>query len=443
MKSFEIRLATLTLAVATLASLFFPSCRKDNFFEPGQNLTDAGSIAALAAQHPERFFVPEKQGVPGRYIVMLEESYLRPAVLDETETPLRPTAIEDRSASRRQEVEAGVENFIAQVGIARDKVSATYGQLIAGFTAELTADQVKALLDDPNVKSIEQDMQIAVNDVLESVDQPGDAPEAQITPCGITRHGGSANGSTSDKWIWIVDSGVQSSHPDLNVVTNATYAKSFVGGTYEDCLGHGTHVAGTAAAKNNTIGVVGMSAGAWVVPVKIFDGCGNTYYNSTLLAALNHVSIYDIAGDVVNLSIGGYYGSGCATYSPLKAAVQNLGNSGTWVIIAAGNNGAYAGNYQPGCISGTKILTIANMTCANAWNTSSNYNLVTNGAPIDWIGVGTSVYSTYLGSGYAYMTGTSMATPHVAGIVHWRQANPLQNGTVTRNGVVYKAASRI
>jgi subtilisin family serine protease len=108
----------------------------------------------------------------------------------------------------------------------------------------------------------------------------------------------------------------------LNIVTNTTYAKSFVGGTPNDCQGHGTHVAGTAAAKNNSFGVVGMSAGAWVVPVKVMNACGNTYQNSTLLAALNHIAAYDEPGDVINMSLGGYYGNGCSSYSMFKTVIE-------------------------------------------------------------------------------------------------------------------------
>lgn len=425
------------LALSASLTLFFVSCKKDNVAT-----ADFEGIQELVAENPERLYVNEELGVANQYIIMLKESYLRPAILDELPEASRPTTAEDRNANQRQMVEAEVQRFIAEVDIPQEKVSAVFGHLISGFTAELTKAQLILLLNDPRVESIEQDMEVTVDDVLETNDTQA-VDRAQTTPCGITRHGGAGNGSGSSKWIWIVDSGIQTSHPDLNVITNSPYARSFVGGSFQDCNGHGTHVAGTAAAKNNSFGVVGMSAGAWVVPIKIMDGCGSTYYNSKLLSALNHIASCDEPGDVVNLSIGGYYGSGCNTSSPLKSAIENLGKSGTWVVIAAGNNSAFAGNYQPACINGTKILTIANMTCQGAWNSTSNYNLPLVGPTIDWIGVGTNVYSTYKGSSYATMSGTSMAAPHVAGIVHYRQANPIQNGSVTNNLSVYKVASRI
>jgi hypothetical protein len=78
------------------------------------------------------------------------------------------------------------------------------------------------------------------------------------------------------------------------------------------------------------------------------------------------------------------------------------------------------------------------MTCAKAWSSFSNFGV----PPTDWIATGSSVYSTYKNGGYATLSGTSMATPHVAGIVHWKQAAPAQNGTVTKSGVQYKIAVR-
>ncbi len=105
------------------------------------------------------------------------------------------------------------------------------------------------------------------------------------------------------KWIWIVDTGIDLTHPDLNVETNTAYAKSFVGGSANDCNGHGTHCAGIAAAKNNTIGVIGVSAGARVVPVRVLN-CQGSGSSSGILSGLNHVAANDEPGDAVNMSLG-------------------------------------------------------------------------------------------------------------------------------------------
>lgn len=441
MKSLKIRLCKFVVIAGFITPLLFTSCQKENIVKTTDEIE---SIGDLAAQNADRLLINDKNGVQERYIVMLKDTYLRPAIFDEQQDAMRPSSGKDPYANKRQSIVNGVEQFIEEVGIDREKVTDVYGHLLAGFTAVLTVKEVKTLLLDPRIEGIEQDLFFEINDKLEITEQSsgGMSPEAQVTPCGITRHGGAGNGSGSNKWIWIVDSGIQSNHPDLNVVTNPTYARSFVGGTFQDCNGHGTHVAGTAAAKHNNIGVIGMSAGAWVVPIKIMAGCGGSYYSSTLISALNHIASYDEPGDVVNLSIGGYAGPTCSNSSPLRTAIQNLGNSGTWVIIAAGNSNAYAGYYQPACYNGTRILTIANMTCQNTWNPTSNYNLPMAGGPIDWIAVGTNVFSTYIGSSYATMSGTSMSAPHVSGIVHWRQGGPLQKGIVAGYGVNYKVASR-
>jgi Subtilisin-like serine proteases len=312
MKTHKNLIASYTFATLAIAALSFASCKKDDVVN-----SKGKSVQELAADYPDRLFVNDEVGVAGRYIVLLKESYLRPSILEESPDAERATASENRNSSRQQSVEDGVERFIAGTGLGREKVTAVFGHLISGFVAELTVAELKLLLEDARVESIEQDIQITVDDVLESNEtEAKDRSMLQNIPCGISRHGGAGNGSGSSKWLWIVDSGIQSNHPDLNVVTNTTYARSFVGGSFEDCNGHGTHVAGTAAAKNNSYGVVGMSAGAWVVPIKIMSGCGSTFYISTLLQALNHIAFYDEPGDVINLSIGGYYGSGCSTSSP-------------------------------------------------------------------------------------------------------------------------------
>jgi len=211
----------------------------------------------------------------------------------------------------------------------------------------------------------------------------------------------------------------------------------FVGGSANDCNGHGTHVAGIAAAVNNGVGVVGVSAGASVVPVRVF-GCSGGSSTATILSGINHVGAFDLPGDVANLSLGGFFGSGCSTNSSYRNALLSLGNAGTRVAIAAGNSSDNAANYNPACINGTNIFTVASMTCNRTFSSFSNFNV----NPVDVIATGSSVLSTYLNGGYATLSGTSMASPHVAGIMHARGSGPRTSGSVNNRGENYPIAVR-
>lgn len=290
----------------------------------------------------------------------------------------------------------------------------------------LSHDQLESLLSNPNIKTIEQDMEIRLPELSIEFLSPG--LRNQQTPCGITNAGGSAGGSGSSKWIWILDTGIDLDHPDLNVETNGSFAKSFVKGSKspDDCHGHGTHCAGIVAAIDNSIGVVGVSAGARVVPVRVL-GCNGSGTTSAILSGLNHIAANDEPGDVINISLGGYWGSNCATNSSYVSALTNLSNAGTLIAIAAGNSSANASLYTPACINAANLHTIASMTCAKGWSSFSNFGI----PPCDWIATGSSVYSTYKGGAYATLSGTSMAAPHVAGIMHQNQSAPNQNGSVT------------
>ena len=330
--------------------------------------------------------------------------------------------------------------FTQKYNIKAEQIKQSYYHAFSGFAAALSEEEVAVLKKDPNVLSIEPDVEIQLSPGKQTIE----TPTAQNTPCGITNAGGFADGSTKATWIWIVDTGIDLDHPDLNVQTASPFAVSKVGGTADDCHGHGTHCAGIAAAKNNGVGVVGVSAGAKVVPVKVFASCTSpSSPSSTIISGIDHVAGHDITGDVVNLSLGGpFTGTNCAVNSAYKTAVTNLSNSGTWVAIAAGNSSMDAANYQPACVNAAKIVTVASMAC-NKTFASSYSNFETSAAgPIDYIATGSSVSSTYKDGGYATMSGTSMAAPHVAGILHQRNALPTNGGTVTYNGVNYIIAKR-
>jgi hypothetical protein len=228
----------------------------------------------------------------------------------------------------------------------------------------------------------------------------------QSTPWGVARVGGPSDASASAHKAWIVDSGIDLTHPDLNV--DAADGMSFLSSdsSLNDGNGHGTHVAGIIAAKNNTIGVVGVAAGAPVVPVRVLDASG-TGPDSGVIAALDYVYQHAAPGDVVNLSI-----QADVVNSTMDDAVVALGAAGVFVTVAAGNNGANAGNYSPSRANGANVFTVSAFNSRDTWASFSNW-----GPSVDWGEPGVNVPSTYKNGGYATLSGTSMAAPHLAGIL--------------------------
>ena len=380
---------------------------------------------------------PAGEIIPDQYIITFDD--------DETAARISQMTFSDRaskarfSESRLNDVKARVNDLIQTSGIQVDSIKDYYAVAIAGFSAKLSDAEVQTLQQEPGL-SIEPDrMMYLDNFQVESVDTSAAIARtaaSQTVPCGIKKAGGYADGTQKGTWVWIVDTGIDLDHPDLNVITESTYAKSFVKGSPDDCNGHGTHVAGIIAAKNNNKGSVGVSAGAPVVPVKVFKCSGGSPV-STILAGIDHVARYDLVGDVMNLSLSGFYGSNCSSSSSYKKAVNNVAYGGTWVALAAGNEHDNANLYQPACLGGKKIYTVASITCDGKWSDFSNY-----GTTVDWVATGSDVYSTYKNGGYATLSGTSMATPHVAGILHQRAASPKERGTIKYKGRTYSIASR-
>jgi len=384
-----------------------------------------------------------EDAIPDQYIVQLKNDVVGPPSLLKLDRSKNYSREEKGSLMEKlnKETEVKIKAWLANNGIFEEEVLHIYTAATIGAAVRISSEKFEKLKTNQDIETLSYDRMISIpNYQVESIERSGGL-RMQTTPCGITNAGGFANANTS-RWAWVVDSGIDLDHPDLNVVTNSLYAKSFVGGNADDCNGHGTHVAGTIAARNNSIGVVGVAAGAPVVPVKVF-GCSGGSPSSTIISGINHVATYDSPGDVLNLSLGGAWNAGnCATTCNYFTSVTNIANSGTRVAIASGNNFGNAANVQPACINGTNIFTVTNMRCNGTYyddiNTGGNWGR----PPVDFIATGTSVLSTFLNGGYATLTGTSMATPHVAGIMHVRNAAPLTNGTVTFSGVNYPIAVR-
>lgn len=414
-------------AGAMLSALMITSCQNENFSD--------GTVETIVQPTST-----EGKIIPGQFIITFKDSKVEPAsrVLEKRSF----TSREDKASAVRDISEVSIKKMntiLSEYNVDQSKVLSYYTTKISGVAINLDDSEFEKIAKDDNVASIEYDrvVELPKFEIEEVISGDQSQRMAQQTPCGITRAGGAGNGANRDEWIWVIDTGIDLDHPDLNVVTNTTYARSFVGGSANDCNGHGTHVAGTAGAINNGIGVVGVSAGAPVVPVRVF-GCSGGTSTSTILSGINHVGQYDLPGDVANLSLGGFFGSGCANNSSYRSALTALANGGTRVAIAAGNSSANSANYQPACVNGNNIYTVASMTCNRGFSSFSNYNM----NPVDVIATGSSVRSTYLNGGYATLSGTSMASPHVAGIMHARNNGPRTSGTVSSRGENYPIAVR-
>ena len=361
--------------------------------------------------------------IPGKYIVIFDEDQLGiPAGLKARKAG--PAA--DRTKANEAEAQAeynAVNEGYAQVmrrvvaekakDVAFDRV---YSHATTGFSASLNERQLAALRSDPRVKLIEPDRQVNLDFKVESVGARAD--RAQTTPWGITAVGGAVSYAGGSRWAWIIDSGIDLDHPDLTVNTSAS--RSFISGqNADDGNGHGTHVAGTVAARNNTIGVIGVAAGATVVSVRVFGASGSSS-NSIIISGIDYVTANALAGDVANMSLGG--GASTAT----DDAVRRLAARGVRCAVAAGNSSANANNFSPARVNATNVWTVSSHTSTNAWSSFSNFA----NPPIDWCAPGSSVYSTYRNGGYATLSGTSMATPHVAGILL------VNNGVINSRGRV-------
>lgn len=274
-----------------------------------------------------------------------------------------------------------------------------YETALKGFSARIPADQVNAVRRDSRVRYIEQDRVIA----LGKGKPGGGGGAAQVTPWGITRVGGSASGA--GKRAWIIDTGIDLDHPDLNV--DVSRSVSFISNeTADDQNGHGTHVAGTVAAIDNSRDVVGVAAGATVVAVKVLNRRGSGSY-SGVIAGVDYVAANGANGDAANMSLGG------PVSQALDDAVSAAAATGVKFALAAGNESDDANNHSPGRTNGANIYTVSAINSSNVFASFSNYG----NPPVDWAAPGVSILSLWKGGGTNTISGTSMATPHVCGLL--------------------------
>lgn len=331
----------------------------------------------------------------------------------------------DGNAIQSINIDAEVSSILSKHNIDISSVFATYSTVITGFAASLTTEEVKSLLNDKRIQLIEQDFEILVVDNIESVeDSKGTTIQAQSISWGITAVGGFVEANETTGVAWIVDTGIDLDHPDLNV--DLTLSKTFVtsgkdAASADDLNGHGSHCAGVVAAKNNTEGVVGVCANAKVIAVKVlsYRGSGTV---STIIQGLDYVgkNLIPEKLNVVNMSLGG------SASTTLDNAVKNLAELGAYVVVAAGNSAKPVTSFSPSRVESNRVYVISAHDNLSKLASFSNYGNPT----IDYAAPGVSIKSCYKNGLYATMSGTSMATPHAVGIL---LAN---NGLINQNGYI-------
>lgn len=271
-----------------------------------------------------------------------------------------------------------------------------------------------------NLKVTKDIVMMASPTDLDSSGRPGpgggggtSTPPPQTTPWGITRiKAREANQLTRGEGVkvCVVDTGVDQTHPDL--VNNIVGGYNFVtikGKTnpnnWNDDNGHGSHVSGIIAAEDNSFGTVGVAPKASLYGVKVLDQRGSGYLSDVA----DGISQCVQAGtQVINMSLGA---SGDPNQdSPLKAAILNAQAAGLIVVVAAGNEGQDISNTIPAGYS--SVIAVSATDSSDQFASWSNFGLGND----DFAAPGVSIYSTWKGGGYNTISGTSMASPHVAGV---------------------------
>lgn len=344
------------------------------------------TILILSTSLPYQTIEAQKGGpdfIPGQYIVVLEDG-------------------------------VSSQNVIKKHGAAPDFV---YSHALNGFSAPLSPAALAELKQDPRVKYVEQVQKLSIS--------------VQDIPTGIDRidaEPGTSTTSYADKvTVAIIDTGI-ADHLDLNVVKKVNCAKKgpfnqeCKEGNANDANGHGTHVAGTVAARDNTEGVVGVAPGADLWAMKVFkdNGDGWTSYS---IAALDYI-IGQGGVDVVNMSLTS------STSQAVNDAVKRTYDAGIVVVVAAGNQLSDASTRSPasapeaitvsaiadfdGKGGGKADQTVNFSICTE--DTDDSFACFSNfGSLIDIAAPGVLILSTWNDGGYATISGTSMASPHVAG----------------------------
>lgn len=373
------KFSSLSLILFIVTTFTLVSCGQT------QTVTKDDSLTDQAAANLVKVFNKNSTKIPNQYIVVLKDSNSDPE-----------SVAKEHGASGAQ----------------------FYKHALKGYTATLSDKQLDKVKKDTRVEFVSEDYEVTMF-------------ASQSIPTGINRIAATNNSNKGTGiGVAVLDTGIELTHPDLaaNIVANTS---CIVGkNTGLDDNGHGTHVAGTIAAINNSVGVVGVAPEAKLIAVKVLNASGSGTWSS-IICGIDWITAnaakYNIK--VANLSLGGTgtndNNCGKTNNDALHKAICRSRDAGITYVVAAGNNGTDAkstvpASYDDAVITVSALADTDGKSGGTGYSTSygkddtfasfSNYGTVVDiGAP------GVNISSTWKGGSYKIISGTSMATPHVAG----------------------------
>jgi subtilisin len=375
-------------AVLLPVLLFMAGCKKDKNTADNTSLSPEDCIQSGAVGNGEV--------VAGRYIVAYKTS-----------------SVSARGMTAERLNTIGT-NVLKRNSISEKALKASFAGEPGGFIAELSIEEAGILSLDENIEAVEPDRIISLGSCF-TVAAP------RLITWNVNRVG---YGNGIGKRAWIIDTGIDFDHPDLTV--DAARSKSFIKdvSSADDENGHGTHVAGIIGAKNNTFGVLGIASGASLVSLRVLDKDGEGLL-SYMIQALAYVNSNASPGDVVNMSVGNDQGISAT----LDQQVRTTAARGILIAIAAGNEKELANKFSPGRTNAENVYTVSAIDSLDNFASFSNYG----NDVVDFAAPGVRILSTFFNGRYAYMSGTSVAAPHVAGLLLLKGKGITSSGTAKKD----------
>ncbi|WP_084454713.1 S8 family peptidase [Algoriphagus terrigena] len=428
-----------------LVCLIISGCAKNGISEGEKNETTVYSGSSL-----NPLGIDSAKLIDGEYLFFLDESKYLPLIkVDDTDFSIEEVDL-DKVDALKKKIQLDLDSafslklplkhifattfsgfFVSGISVAKANEILSTVSLITSGQNNFTIQNVRATMQAPG--PIPQNTRPSMQEWQYDSIKKTSSKVLYVNP--------TLTSGNSAKKIWIVDSGVDASHSDLNVITDPAFSVSFVHNepnALVDVVGHGTHCAGIAAGKaryteDGMLGMNGVSPNAPIVSVKVINWNGEGKW-SDVKFAFEHIFEKSKAGDVVSASFGDLLPGAanvCNFQNGVLNAIEKLAGKGVSVVMAAGNTGIDSKRFYPACYDRENVFTIGSLSVtygfgSNLQFSTPSFSTYSNfgSPPIDYVAPGDFVFSTFPGNRYAILSGTSMSTAMVAGIIHAKGGGP-------------------